>query len=404
MNRRVAVLAASLLLLTTACSTESATDTPDAAAGSDDHGAIAGAEEVAEPPLALLSVDDAGEAAMVDLATEATTELGTIAAPTGSATDGRYLFATTDAGVEVVDSGLWTWDHGDHFHYYRAEPTAVGIVPGEGAATVATGPMSTAGSTGIFFAGSGEAVLLDNEALSEGTPTERFRVEFTPHDGIVAPLGDGAVVTVPDASGKVGAVQRVDADGAAVEGSEESCTDPSGTITTAVGLVVGCADGALLWTEESGDPVAERIAYPRGVDAPRATAFHAREGRPTVAALAGPRAFWLLDTRERTWDLVRTDAPLAQVSAADDEDGHVVALDRTGRVRVLLAGSGRELAATRPLVDPASTTSLVVDDDRAYLNDPQEGRVYEIDYADRARIAREIATPTTPTHLAEVGR
>ena len=126
--------------------------------------------------------------------------------------------------------------------------------------------------------------------------------------------------------------------------------------------------------------------------------------RDEPPALAERRASWLLDTRERTWDLVRTDAPLAQVSAADDEDGHVVALDRTGRVRVLLAGSGRELAATRPLVDPASTTSLVVDDDRAYLNDPQEGRVYEIDYADRARIAREIATPTTPTHLAEVGR
>ncbi len=70
------------------------------------------------------------------------------------ATDGRYLFADTGDGVEVVDSGVWTWDHVDHFHYYRAEPALLGTVEGDGTATVATTNSSTTGGTGVSFSGS----------------------------------------------------------------------------------------------------------------------------------------------------------------------------------------------------------------------------------------------------------
>lgn len=412
MRRGTAAAVALAGLLAAACSSGSdAADTgpdeaPDSSSG---HGEVAGATEVAEPPLHLLTVDAAGEVGLTDLLSDATTDVGTIAPPSAVATDGRYLFATTPDGLAVVDSGLWTWDHGDHFHYYRAEPALVGTVPGAGAPTVATGPLSTTGGTGVLFPESGEAVLLDNEALHDGRPGELFRVDVGPHDGLVAPFADGAVVSVPDRSGRATAVRRLDADGDPVPGSTEPCREPSGTITTAVGLVVGCADGALLLTEDAGEPAAERVRYPRGIDAPRALGFEARAGRPTVAGLvglAGTDRYWLLDTRERTWQLREAGTSLLQVSAADDEEGHVVALDRRGRVRVYLAGSGRQVAVTTPLLSsPAAPgVDLVVDDERAYLNDPGGDRVLEIDYADGARVARELATPTAPDFLAEVGR
>jgi hypothetical protein len=380
-------------------------------AAEDEHGEIAGAEEVAEPPLHLVSVDRRGAVGIVDLVDGTERELGRVSAPVGSSTDGRYLFLTTSEGVDVVDSGMWTWDHGDHFHYYRSAPDLLGSVPGRGTATVAHGPLSTAGGTGVFFPSSGEAVLLDNEALSDGELRERWRLDVGSHDGLVAPLSDGAVVTVPDGSGDVSSVQRYDGKGEVVAGSEERCADPRGSITTAVGLVVGCADGALLWTGQDDAWVAERVAYPGSLDAPRADDFRAREGRPTVAALAGDVGIWLLDTRERTWDLLAVDAPLQQVAAADDEDGHVLALDRTGRVRVYLAESRTQVAVTRRLLTPGpggrpsfDGVDLVVDDQRAYLNDPRGARVLEIDYADGARIARELATPKGPQFYAEVGR
>ncbi|WP_210441405.1 ABC transporter [Nocardioides xinjiangensis] len=425
MNRRpLAPCLAAVLLLGTACSPSDPPEAGRDAAGAqpsstsgpgsddssgDDHGAVDGAEEVAEPPLHLLTLDAAGGVGLLDLVDETATVVGTIEPPVAAWTDGRYVFAATSGGVEVVDSGMWTWDHGDHFHYYRSAPELVGAVPGRGVPVVAHGRVSTAGSTGMFFPESGEAVLLDNAALDAGRVEERFRLDLGGREGLVAPLGDGAVVTVPDRSGRVRAVRRVAADGTAVDGSHERCLDARGSISTAVGLAINCADGALLLVEDGDEWVPERIPYPQGVSAPPATDFRAREGRPTVAALAGRVGFWLLDTRERRWDLVRTDGGLLQVVASDDEEGHVVALDRAGRVRVYLAGSGEQVAITRPLVAaPAGARHpvplLVVDDQRAYLNDPEGGRVLEIDYADGARVARELVPPTAARFFAEVGR
>lgn len=363
----------------------------------DGHGAIAGAEEVAEPPLALLSLDAEGNAAVLDLLDEEVAELGTASAPSALASDGRYGFVTTGDGVEIIDSGRWSWDHGDHFHYYLAEPTLLGTVPGDGPVTVTSGALSTAGTTGVFFAGSGEAVLLDNKALSDGRIDELFRIDTGADAGLVAPVGDGALVADGDAL--VFRDRDGDATGAPVE-----CIDAAGTITTRVGLVVGCADGAVLATWQDGELATERIPYPAGAP-DRALSFDGRKGRPTVAAVAGTTGFWLLDTRERSWTLTPTERPLTRVVAVDDAEGHVVAIDVDGRIVVHLAEDGAVVGATETvLADGGSASSLVVDEQRAYVSDPAAGVVHEIDYADGARIARSLETPTAPAFFTEVGR
>ncbi|MEU4451292.1 ABC transporter [Nocardioides sp. NPDC023903] len=391
------------LVAATGCGTSSADDPSAGSTSGKDHGAVDGAQEVAEPQLHLTTIDADGAVAQLDLLEGSSAEVGTIGAPSAVDSDGRYLFATTADGVEVVDSGMWTWDHGDHFHYYRGEPRVLGTVEGEGRATVATGPLSTAGSTGVFFHESGEAVLLDNEALADGEVRELFRLEAEPHAGMVAPFGDGALVTVAD-GGEVTGLSYHDAGGKADE-TQIACAEASGTITTRVGVVVGCADGAVLATETDGEPSFERIEYPKGTSAPRATSFDGRKSRPTVAAVSGKTEIWLLDTRERTWSHLDAGVPLRQVVAADDEEGHVLALDTTGRVRVFAAEDGRQIAATEPLVDPSDKgIDLVVDQERAYLNVPAKGVVHEIDYADKARIARTLETPTAPVFFTETGR
>ncbi|WP_127793932.1 ABC transporter [Agromyces sp. LHK192] len=403
----IALVAAVAVVNLTACATDSTrADGPTAESDPADHGRVDGAREVAEPQLALLAVDDDGAAALLDLLDDSTAELDAIGAPLALASDGRYAFVTTDDGLEILDSGRWSWDHGDHFHYSLAEPRTIGTLPGEGEATVATGSLSTAGATGVFFAGSGEAVLLDNAALADGEIVERFRLDGDDDTGIVAPLGDGAIVS--DLAG--GRLVFHTADGVPTDASAD-CADPAGTIATTVGVVVGCAAGAVLArSEDTGDePSFETIPYPAefgpvtGDD--RATAFDGRRTRPTVAAIAGARGFWLLDTRDRGWQLVETTSPLARVTAVDDADGHVVAVDQEGRVRVYSAETGAELAATEPLVDAsAASVSLVVDGQRAYVNDAAGGVVLEIDYADGARVARTLETPAAPVFFTEVGR
>lgn len=407
-----------MTLLLSACVPSDTSGTSPSASDSSgsDHGEVTGATQVAEPPLQLLSIDDSGNVGLRDLLDDSTTELGTIPAPQSTATDGRYVFANTPDGLHILDSGTWTWDHVDHFHYYRSAPSIIGAITGEGPATVATGPLSTAGTTGVFFSGSREAVLLDNSALAEGTIVELFRISSDLDAGLVVPLGDGALVAEAadgvsaSAENTVAKLRYYSTDGKQTDFSAP-CRAAAGTITTRVGAVIGCADGAILATLDGDSPVFERIPYPANARADPAVAFDGRKGRPTVAALAGTSGFWLLDTRERTWRLVETEHPLVRVSAVDDSDGHVVAVDHEGRVSVFLAESGEEVATTQPLVaaalsDPVALAglTLVVDAQRAYVNAASEGVVYEIAFADDARIARTLSTPTAPSYFAEVGR
>lgn len=403
----VAALGLTLVLLA-GCAGPAA-DAPAAVAGEvDGHGHVEGATEVSEPALGLMTVDPDGTVRQLDLLDETVAELGSVAAPSAAVGDGRYLFVTGRGGVTVVDSGRWTWDHVDHFHYYVAEPRIVGTVPGEGPASVATTNSSTTGGTGVFFAETGEAVLLDTEALSRGEIAELFRLEVEPHDGMVVPVGPFALVTQPRDGGARTVVVH-DRDGMPVPGASAECVDARGTITTRVGAVIGCADGALLATVEGGDVVLEKIPYPVGVAAPRAMAFANREGRPTVAGLGGDTAVWMLDTRERSWVLLPSPTPLVQVTAVDDEAQHVLALAADGRVLVLDGTTGAVIAETEPLVADSLLVGggapvLIADQQRAYLSAPSERRLYEIDFADNARIARDFETRSTPAFVGETGR
>lgn len=407
-----AALAVVLLALAGCSNAPAPQAPPSGTAGSafanDGHGAIPGVAEVAEPQLHLVAIDATGEASMLDLLNGSESRLGQVGAPVTVTTDGRYVFAATATGVDIIDSGVWTWDHKDHFHYYRAEAKTIGNVPGEGTATIATGMLSTAGTTGMFFPSSGTAVLVDNPALSDGTIAETLRLDVQPHAGIIAPLGDGAVVTEADDGGTAARLRAIDAGGK--ELATAGCPAAAGTITTRVGLVIGCADGAVIASSDGGTPVLEHIPYPDGAAAP-ATVFDGRKGRPTVAGTGTDAGVWLLNTRQQTWDWLPTAAPALAAVAVDDADGHVVVVGADGAVQVYDESTKERIAATEPLMpatlaDPAlaGKVKLTVDGQRAYVNAPAEGVVFEIDYADGARVARTLKLPTQPVHLAETGR
>jgi hypothetical protein len=408
------LLAGALALGLVGCADGGSSPSPEEGDPNDDgHGKVAGAAELAEPPLGLTTIDGEGRVTHLDLLDESVTEIGEIAPPTAVHTDGRYLFAQTDAGIEIIDSGVWTWDHVDHFHYYRADARLLGLVPGEGTATIATSNLSTSGGTGLFFS-SGDAVLIDTAALSKGTIAESFRLQTEPHEGMVVPVGSFALVTEPE-HGTAARVVGYTGDGEPT-GLEEACLDASGTITTRVGAVIGCRDGALLATVEDGQLRVERVPYPAGTTAPAARAFANREGRPTVAGLAGAAGeagIWMFDSRERTWTLLPAPGPLMWATAVDDDADHVLALDADGRVLVLDGADGEVLARTEPLVAASlgnessarwAAPVLIADQQRAYLSAPAERRLYEIDFADGARIARTFETPTPPAFTAETGR
>ncbi|MDQ1200803.1 ABC transporter [Rhodococcus sp. SORGH_AS_0303] len=405
MRQHITTTALALVVGLTACSTEQAPTIPADEVPAEGHGAIADAAELAEPRLGLTTIDPTGSISHLDLLDESVSDLGTIGAPEAMSTDGRYLFAGTDAGIEIVDSGVWTWDHVDHFHYYRAEPRLLGTVEGAGDATVATSNQSTSGGTGLYFPDSGDAVLLDTAALSKGEISESFRLQNPPGDGMVVPVGSFALVT--DGVGPSRTVVGHTSDGKRT-GLVESCPDAAGTITTRVGTVIGCSDGALLASATGDELTVEKIPYPTDVSAPPATSFDNREGRPTVAGLAGDQGIWLLDTRQRSWTLLPAPTRLTHVSAVDDSDDHLLSLSADGRVFVLDGADGSVVAETGALVAASQaageTPTLIADQQRAYLSAPTERKLYEIDYADDARVSRTFETASEPAFTAETGR
>jgi hypothetical protein len=421
---RTTLLTIGTLLAVTACSSAPAAESADESAAKSSatpHGYVAGATEESEPQLHLATITETGQVDLLDLLTSETTTISAAEATSALTTDGRFLFGTTPKGLSIVDTGVWTVDHEDHSHYYRAEPTAVGILDGTGPVQVASGTSLTT----VYFSGTGERIVLDRDALGTGEIEEVARTTTEPHTGMMVPFGSGLLATVASAEGPASAgaasgdsaagasaIEVLDASGEAT-GQAAECVNASGTIGTPVGQVFGCASGALLVTEGAdGSASFEQIPYPDGVGVEeRAGEFRGRPGRPTVAAVAGTTGAWLLDTRERTWTLLPTETPLLQVSAVDDSDEHVVALDATGRILALDATTGAITAATEPLLaasiaNPAllAGVELTVDTTRAYINSPSDNRVYEIDFADSARVARTFDTAGAPLFLAQTGR
>ena len=398
--RPIAVASIALLAALSGCSTAPGADTSSPPPTVDGHGAIAGAHELAEPALHLATVAPDGEVAHLDLLDETTEALTRTEPAVEVVTDGRYLFAIHDGAVTIIDSGVWTWSHIDHFHYYEAPSRVVGEVKGSGTATVVPGETGV----GILFAD--EAVLLETAALADGDIVERFRIDVDEHDGLVVPIAEGALVTAADADGDPQELRILTAKGE--ERGRLACAHAAGTITTVVGVVVGCADGALLAVGgDAAEP--ERIPYPAQAPA-GAVRFAAREARPTVAATtAAGTAVWMLDTRQRRWEVWDAGEELVHAAAIDDADERVLALTADGSVLVM--ADGAVVSRTTPLVQrslrdeaTAGHVRFVVDQKRAYLNGPKERMLWEIDPGDGARIARTFATETEPLHLAGTGR
>ena len=389
-------LATALTLV--ACGTDTA-GTTAADASATPHGYVAGAQELPEPQLQLSYLDADGSTHALDLLTEEAVELGGTGPVDAFASDGRFLFtASEDAGeLTVVDTGTWTVDHGDHTHYYRAPARTVGTLAWSGEVRATSSETVTA----VFSPTTGTGVLLDRTDLGAGEVTELARIESGPHDGALIPLGDRVVAT--DGT----TVTALDSSGEPLPGADAACADPRGGHPTRVGVVVSCADGAVLATETADGVEFERIPYAHApvADADRAAGLDNRPGRPSVAAPAGTGGVWLLDTRAREWQLLPTDTPWVTAVAADDDSDLVVGVDAGGRVVVLDPGTGTT-ATTEPLlpVDRLDEVDLQVDADRAYVNVPGGGELLEIDYADGARLARTFPTVVDPTHLAETGR
>ncbi|WP_253953926.1 hypothetical protein [Schaalia sp. 19OD2882] len=360
------------------------------------HGHIDGATELEEPKAGLVTLDKASAVNLVDLETLAPTPIADAAGATHAATDGRFVLLGAAQGTStLVDSGTWTWDHGDHQHFYRAPSRDLGPVDVSGPAT-----MASTTSRAVIAAGT-KALVLDRDALGSGQV--KTLGTFTIDAGAWAGPLAGHVVTVQGGKAVV-----LGEDGAATTASAIACPSPKGGAFTRAGLVLGCEGGVVLASEDSAakegtPPSLEWLPLPAGATATDSpTVFMTRPRRPLLAALSPNGRLWLLDARKKTWTELASSSAIIAATTLDDRHDTTVGVDGDGRVHVW--SDAKEATVTDPVVDTGLVTvsGIHVSSNRAYLPAAGGASIIEIDPADEARLARTIPTGALTT-FQEVG-
>ncbi|MFI6284101.1 hypothetical protein ACIBCM_04955 [Streptomyces sp. NPDC051018] len=398
---------AAVVLLTAGCEgrDDAGSGSESPASSATPHGYVEGATEAAEQQSRLLLGDpESGDTRVLDLVTGKVHHTARRPGVTTLTTDGRFGYFHGAGGTQVLDSGAWTVDHGDHVHYYRAKIQDVGELPdGTGAAV-----RSDAGVI-VVTAADGKAGVYHRAEPEKGALGAPARLPGT-YAGAVVPYAEHLIALTGESRGPA-RVAVLDRSGKRVAGPEAECEDPKGDAVTRRGVVLGCADGALLVHEDDGAFTAEKIPY--GEDVPqreRATEFRHRPGSSTLTAPAGKDAVWVLDVTEGAWTRVETGPVVAANTAG--EGSPLVVLETDGALHGYDISTGKETTVTAPLLKEVpeagsgSTTPPVIEVDRgrAYLNDPGGRRVYEIDYNDSLRVARIFDLDIRPSLMAETGR
>lgn len=385
---------AATLLLAACSSPETQDQDPPSGHG---HGAVSGASEEAEAQYHLVVADtESGGVAVIDLLDESV-DTAEVAAPvTSLATDGRFAYLVADEQTHVLDTGVWTWPHGDHNHYYRGALTDLDAHGWGDGHTI--GGFGTA--TAAFDDASGEVTVVDRDALEDGEVTTTTFDAGEPHHGFALGVGDRLLTTTSSGSELPDGLQWRDHHGELVEELDVPCADLHGAARVRAVAVVACDGGALVVDPDG----TELVPYPEGT-APddRAWAFAQRPHSTELAAVRGDAGVWLFDVNARAW--TATDAANTVATVALGTGLGVLALDASGTLRHLDAAGA--VVAEAPLVDkvdPDNPPTIVADAARAYVNDADAGVVHEIDYADALRVSRTIDTGgVTPTFLVETG-
>jgi hypothetical protein len=400
-----AALAAVSLVTTSCAGHDDTASVPKATvSASAPHGYVEGAQEKAEQQSRLLLNDpQTGDTRVLDLITGKAQEVSRTAGTAELTTDGRFGYFHTSGGTHVLDGGAWMVDHGDHVHYYRAATRDVGRLP----AGPGTRVRSDAAVTAVTDE-DGRTRIYRRAELEKGKIGSSHTLPGT-HVGAVVPFAERLLALTDDEGGSAQIVVY-DREGKRIASPDAVCEDPRGDAVTRRGVVLGCADGALLVRETDGEFTAQKIPY--GGDLPakeRATAFRHRSGSDTLTALAGDRAVWVLDVSERTWTRVKT-GPVVSANTAG-EGSVLIVLETDGSLHGYDIATGKQVTRTKPLLAEAAVGTdgnagpvIEVDRSRAYLNDPKGKRVYEIDYNDNLRVARTFDLDIEPALMVETGR
>ncbi|GAB2568338.1 lipoprotein [Paractinoplanes abujensis] len=353
------------------------------------HGYVAGAAELPEAQVAIAyAARGARELSLLDLATGEEKRVGLAIGVETLTEDGRFVYAGDgERTVQIVDTGVWTVDHTDHVHYYRAPARTVGSV-------VLDAPVaSVVGSEAHTAIGTadGRVTVLDRRKLADGVLSEVGTVDSGSATGLAVPYGETLLVAVGDQRNR--AADRIVAmgfDGRATDGLDVPCVQPQGAAVLRGGVVFACQGSVVRVKNDEAEVL--------GAEGKRVTGFGFRP-RSNEAATAHSGGIWSVNASKATLRQLPVGGRklMAAVSPADGRS--VLALDDAGTLVSYDLTTGRTIAEA-----PLRAATVMLDINRAYVTQPQAQAIVEIDYRDRLRTARTFSASQRPDLAVEVGR
>ncbi|WP_229068961.1 hypothetical protein [Actinoplanes sp. DH11] len=359
------------------------------------HGYVAGAEELPEAASAIAYAARGGQRLhLLDLATERQKQLD-LSVPARQLTDdGRFVYAGDgDRRLEIVDAGVWTVDHADHVHFYRAPARTIGTLTFDAAVVTVAG---NAAHTTVGTA-DGRIRVLDRRQLETGTVAEVSRIDSRSSTPLAVPYaGNLIVATGDDPARPAHRLVAMGPDGRATGAFEAPCEAPRGWVVLRGGALIACEDHLVRVKEDSGTLTATAVPSPR--KPVPGTAFGHRP-RSNEAALAGTGGIWSVNAPKAAVRHLAANGRDLVAAASPADAATVLALDSAGTLISYDLESGKVLAEA-----PLKATTLTLDVNRAYLADPEQRVVHEVDYRDGLRTARTLRTADRPDLVVEVGR
>ncbi|WP_019204471.1 hypothetical protein [Tsukamurella sp. 1534] len=301
--------------------------------------------------------------------------------------DGRHVFVSEDDGFTLVDTGAWSVPHGDHQHFYSAQPrkTDVRIDAPEPGHVV---PHD--GTTVLWSDGEGTATSIPTDRIAEADAPRSVYTAPKPHHGVAAQRADGSLlVTIGDEKTRTG-VAILDKEHKEIAKNEQ-CPAVHGEGTAEGGVTVfGCEDGILtvrgneITKTASPTPGYARIGNIAATEAHRVVLGDYKVDK--AAEPERPTRVSLLDTASGQLKLVDLPASYSFRSLARGQFGEALVLGTDGVLRILDPNTGavtREVKVTGPWVEDAEwqvpRPEVYVQGSTAYVTDPATKSIVAID-------------------------
>jgi hypothetical protein len=319
--------------------------------------------------------------------------------------NGRHFLVSTQGGFRLLDGGAWAEPHGDHSHYYTADPELTDVLfeaekPGH--------VVAHAGRTVLFDDGTGKVTAFDSDDLAD---PDRETLEFsTPaaHHGVAVELEDGSILVSDGTEEARTGVRVLDAAGEEIAARDDCPAVHGETVAAGEAIVIGCQDGAVLYSGGQLTKIASPDAYGRignqfGTEAsPIVLGDYERSAEDRSSTVA------LIDTTTAQLRLLDLPAPYWYRSFARGPAGEGLVLTYDGALQVIDPVSGT-VTTSIPVTAPWQESDdwqdphpqITVVDGIAYVTEPATQELHAVDVA-TGQIWKSTQLDVTPNELAAV--